>query len=70
MANGSDVIIKGGSCDVIFDDAIYPKDPADPNKHKNKNNQKVVRVQITGDISFDSGVHPNGLTCEITTSVK
>ena len=70
MANGGDIIIKGGSCDLIFDDSTYPKDPADPKKHKNKNNQKVTRVLITGDISFDSGDHPSGLTCEITTFCK
>ena len=70
MANGGDIIIKGGSCDLIFDDSLYPTDPADPKKHKNKNNQKVTRVLITGDISFDSGDHPSGLTCEITTTCK
>jgi len=70
MANGGDIIIKGGSCDLIYDEAVYPTDPADPKKHKNKNNQKVTRVKITGDINFDSGDNPNGLTCEITTTVK
>ena len=70
MANGGDIIIKGGSCDLIFDDSIYPPDPADPKKHKNKNNQKVTRVVISGDITFDSGDHPSGLTCEIHTIVK
>ena len=70
MANGGDIIIKGGSCDLIFDDSIYPKDPSDPRKHKNKNNQTVTRVVITGDITFDSGDHPSGLTCEINTTVK
>jgi hypothetical protein len=23
MADGGDIIIKGGSCDLIFDDSIY-----------------------------------------------
>lgn len=72
MADGGDIIIKGGSCDLIFDDSIYPGDPKEPRKHPNKKGQKVIRVQITGDITFDSGegAHPNGLTCVITTSVK
>ncbi len=70
MANGGDIIIKGGSCDLIFDDSMYPADPSDPRKHKNKNNQKVTRVVITGDITFDSGDHPSGLTCEIKTICK
>jgi hypothetical protein len=70
MANGGDIIIKGGSCDLIFDDSMYPKDSADPKKHKNKSNQKVTRVLITGDINFDSGDHQSGLRCEITTFCK
>ena len=70
MANGGDIIIKGGSCDLIFDDSVYPPDPADPKKHPNKNHQKVTRVQITGDISFDSGEIPSGIKCVITTTCK
>lgn len=67
---GGDIIIKGGSCDLIYSEDIYPKDPNDPSKHKNKHNHKVTQVIITGDISWDSGPHPNGLTCEIKTIVK
>jgi len=69
MANGGDIIIKGGSVDLDYDEAVYPKDPSNPKKHKNQN-KKVTRVTITGDITFDSGDHPNGITCEITTFVK
>ncbi|HEX9422738.1 MAG TPA: hypothetical protein VF899_05805 [Pyrinomonadaceae bacterium] len=67
---GGDIIIKGGSCDLIFSDDMYPKDPGDPKTHKNKDNQKVLKVVITGDITFDSGDHPNGLTCEIHTYTR
>ena len=70
MANGGDIIIKGGSCDLIFDDDMYPKDPADPKKHPNKKNQKVTRVQITGDISLDTGEVPSGIKCVITAFCK
>lgn len=70
MADGGDIIIRGGSCNLIFNDSIYPADPGDPGSHKNKDNQKVTRVIITGDISYDSGDHPNGLTCEIHTYTK
>lgn len=66
MSDGSgDIIIKGGSCDLIFSNDMYLEQPGDPKRHKNKNNEKVIRVTITGDIVFDSGEQPNGLTCEI-----
>jgi hypothetical protein len=69
MANGGDIIIKGSSVDIDYDESVYPKDPNDHKKHKNQN-KKITRVLITGDISFDSGDHPNGLVCEITTFCK
>lgn len=66
MANGgNDIIIKGGSAEVVFDDGIYTQDPLNPNKHANAE-KKIVRVVITGDISFDSGDKSEGLQCEIT----
>lgn len=64
MASGGDIIIKGGSVGVQFDDGLYPKDPQDPSSHRNEG-RKITRVVITGDISFDSGDHPEGLRCEI-----
>ena len=70
MANGGDIIIKGGSCDLIFDDDMYPKDPTDPKNHPNKKNQKVTRVQITGDITLDTGDVPSGIKCVITATCK
>ena len=50
---------------MIFSDDMYPKDTKDPSNHKNKKNQKVVRVVITGDINLDSGVNNGGLKFEI-----
>lgn len=64
--SGSDIIIKGGSVDLNYDETRYPKDPADPSSHKNSN-KKITRVVITGDIEYDSGIHMNGLRCEIRT---
>ncbi len=64
MPNGSDIIIKGGSAEVIFDDDIYEQDPLNPHKYVNAE-KKIVRVVITGDISFDSGPKSSGLQCEI-----
>jgi hypothetical protein len=65
MANGSDIIIKGGSAEVIFDGDVYRTDPSNPRKHVNAE-KRIVRVVITGDISFDSGDKSEGLECEIT----
>lgn len=69
MANGNDIIIKGGSVDIDYDDSIYPKDPGNPKKHKN-NGKKITKVVITGDINFDSGDNPSGLNCLITISCR
>ena len=67
--NGGEIIIKGGSVELEYDDAVYPKDPTDPKKHKNSS-KKITRVVITGDISYDSGEHPEGIKCWITTTCK
>ena len=67
--DGGDIIIKGGSVDLEYDESIYQKDPADPKSHKNST-RKITRVVITGDISYDSGDHPEGLRCTITTTCK
>ncbi len=70
MSNGtSDIIIKGGSAEVHFDDAIYEQDPQDPHKYQNQD-KKIVRVVITGDINFDSGENGSGLQCEIVVSCR
>lgn len=70
MSNGtSDIIIKGGSAEVEFDSAVFERDPKERKKYKNKN-KKITRVVITGDISYDSDEHPNGLKCTITATCK
>jgi len=67
--DGGDIIIKGGSVDLEYDESVYEKDPTDPRSHKNSN-RKITRVVIAGDISYDSGDHPKGLRCTITTTCK
>jgi hypothetical protein len=69
MANGADIIIKGSSVDIEYDEGVYPQDSNDHKKHKN-GSKKITRVLITGDISFDSGDHPSGLVCDITAFCK
>lgn len=69
MANGDDIIIRGGSVELEFDDSVYEKNPNDPRKRQNSG-KKVTRIVITGDINFDSGDHPEGLTCEVRASCR
>ena len=62
------VVIRGGSVDIEFDDAVFPKSNA---KHSN-GNKKISRVVITGDIQFDApqnGTHTGTSTngrCTVT----
>ena len=72
MANGTDtIIIRGGSAEVEFNtDTLVAEDlpaphPKSRKNHKN-NNKKITRIVITGDVSFDSNPHDDGLRCEIT----
>ena len=41
MANGADIIIKGSSVELEYDEAVYPKDPGEPKKHKNHNKKHL-----------------------------
>ena len=70
MGEGSgDIIIKGGSVDVNFNDTLYKKDPADPRKHENLN-RKITRITIVDDnkqTMYDRE-DDNGLTWTITVS--
>jgi hypothetical protein len=72
MANGTDdIIIKGGSVELKFDDTVYVKDHSDGKfKHRDR---KVIRVLITdesGAIHFDSGDHPAGLRWTVSVVCK
>ena len=60
---GGDIIIKGGSVELIFAESLYAK-TADPIVYKCPG-RKLTRIVITGDIDFDSGDHPEGLRCEV-----
>ncbi len=65
MAEGGDIIIKGGSVELDFNDDYYPKDTLRRNEK-----QKITRIQITGDVKYDSNDHPEGLHCDITVTCK
>jgi hypothetical protein len=67
MANGSDIIIRGGSCEIEFDHGTFKQD-SNPKKHKH-DTFKIKQIVITGDKNFDSGVSPNGFKGQIKISV-
>jgi hypothetical protein len=67
--DGGDIIIKGGSVDLIYDENVYPRDPENPNNHTNSI-RKITRIVITGDLTYDSGEFPEGLKCEIRTTSR
>ena len=53
MANGGDIIIKGGSVDITFDDAVYP--PGNSGSHKGL--RKMQRILVTDGgqaVQYDS----------------
>ncbi len=57
MANGSDIIIKGGSVDIDYDESLYPKEPGKPRNHKSYD-KKIIRVTVKdedGNVRYDSG---------------
>ena len=65
MANGGDIIIKGGSVDIQYDDTLYAKEGAWNHINPNK---RITRITITDEnqkLLYDSGVNSNGLSWEI-----
>jgi hypothetical protein len=65
MAEGGDIIIRGGSVQLDFNDDYYPE-----GKGRLNEKQKITRIQITGDVKYDSDDHPEGLRCNITVTCK
>ena len=69
---GGDIIIKGGSVDLFFDEGIYTKDSADPKRHENAN-RRITRITIVDDKNdpvYDSGDNPDGLKWTVTVSTQ
>ncbi len=69
MANGDDIIIRGGSGELEYDSTVYEKHPSDPRK-RGHSGKKITRIVITGDVNFDSEDHPEGLKCEVRASCR
>lgn len=65
---GNDIIIKGGSVELQFDETIYKK-TGDPKVRKG--DKKITQVVISGGgLTYDSGVHPDGVKCTIKVVCK
>jgi hypothetical protein len=72
MSEGEDIIIKGGSIEIEFDDDVYPNNPSNPKKHQNPN-RKISRIVVVDENSgqkYDSGESQNGLKWTITVSTR
>ena len=53
MSNGNDIIIKGGSVDIIFNDADYP--PGNNGSHKGQRKmQHIVVADGQNNVMYDS----------------
>ena len=69
-SNGSgDIIIKGASVHVQFDDAGYTKNGS-KHDHQNKKITKIVVVDGDGNEKCNSGDTPSGLKWKVTVTTK
>jgi hypothetical protein len=71
MADGGDIIIRGGSVDLDYDEAVYPVEPGHPRKHR-AGGKKIRQITVTdnGRTVFDSGDHPEGLAFTVSVFTK
>jgi hypothetical protein len=52
--DGGDIIIKGGSCEIKFNDRHFHKDNNEAALAKHTSDDlRITRIVITGDASFD-----------------
>jgi hypothetical protein len=70
MANGSDIIIKGGSVNIQFDDAIYRKEGSWNHINLEKTMTRITIVDENGKTVYDSGENVGGLKWEIRAFCK
>jgi len=72
MADGGDIIIRGGSVDLDYDEAVYTPVPDHPKKHK-AGGKKIRQITVTDDkgrIVYDSLDHPEGLAFTVSVFTK
>lgn len=64
---GGIIIIKGGSCEIQFDDGVFKHDPTGTKRKHKHDTLKIKRIAIAGE--FDKAF-PNGFTGEIRITCK
>jgi hypothetical protein len=63
--NTSDIIIKGGSVELEFDETLYLPKVGDPLVRVCAN-KKIIQVLVTGGgLVYDSGNYPDGVGCTV-----
>ena len=70
MANGSDIIIKGGSVNIQYDDSIYLKEGSWNHINLEKTMTRITIVDENGRSIYDSGENVDGLKWEIRAYCK
>ena len=68
---GGEIIIKGGSCEIYFNNEEFPQDANDPKRHKD-DDRRMTRVQVkdeSGNSLFDSG-SDDGVQWTVTVSTS
>jgi hypothetical protein len=71
MENGGDIIIRGGSVDIDYDNAVYPTEPG--KRGHNNDKQTITRVTVEdagGTSQYDSGGGADTSTWTITVYCK
>jgi hypothetical protein len=51
--DGGDIIIKGGSCEIQFNNRHFQKNNNEAELAKHTNDLKITKIVINGDASFD-----------------
>ncbi len=73
MSDGTgEIIVKGGSVNLQFDAALFPRDPNNLAKYENQN-RKITSIVIVDEDDaevFNSGDNPSGLTWTVTVDTK
>ena len=70
MANGSDIIIKGGSVNIQYDESLYRKDASWNHISLDKTMTRITIVDENGKSIYDSGENVAGLKWEIRAFCK
>ena len=70
MANGSDIIIKGGSVNIQYDDSLYLKEGSWNHISLDKTMTRITIVDENGRSIYDSGENLAGLKWEIRAFCK